>query len=193
MRKQINRRLSMQVGLLLSLVSIAALGGYQLRADDESPRATWGSPKDSNSKIEVLFSPQGGCADAIVRAIEGAEKRIGVQAYFFTSGEIADALAAAAKRGVQVMVILDSSQRKIEYSPWRDLKKAGVRVLFDKEHKTANNKIILIDDDTVITGSYNYTKAAEKDNAENLLIIRGDAEVFDQFRRNFKKHMDHSR
>jgi len=66
-------------------------------------------------------------------------------------------------------------------------------VLFDKEHKTANNKIILIDDDTVITGSYNYTKAAEKENAENLLIIRGEADLFDKFRRNFKEHMDHSR
>jgi len=193
MLTQNNRRWSMPAGILASLVLMTALGGYQLRVEGEPPSNAWESPSDSKHKIEVLFSPDGGCAGAIVRAIDGAKKRIGMQAYFFTSSAIADALEAAVQRGVQVTVILDASQKKIKYSPWRRLQKAGVRVLFDKEHKTANNKIILIDDDTVITGSYNYTKAAEKENAENLLIIRGEADVFDKFRRNFKEHMDHSR
>jgi len=109
-----SRQCSMRTGAFLSLILVALLGGYQLRVEGEPPSNTWGSPSDSNSNIEVLFSPDGGCADAIVRAIDGAKKRIGMQAYFFTSGAIADALEKAVQRGVQVTVILDASQKKIK-------------------------------------------------------------------------------
>jgi phosphatidylserine/phosphatidylglycerophosphate/cardiolipin synthase-like enzyme len=72
------------------------------------------------------------------------------------------------------------------------LRRAGVSVYFDGEHATANNKIVLIDRRTVITGSYNFTKAAEERNAENVLIIKGEEDVLDRYLANFKAHRDHS-
>ena len=177
---------------VLFVAILGVFGFYHYQASGQSPEGGWEDEGATNSNIEVHFSPGGGCESAIVREIENAKNRIGMQAYFFTSREIAKALEDAVKRDIRVTLILDESQRKIKYSPWRQLKKAGINVLFDKEHKTANNKIILIDDHTVLTGSYNYTKAAEDKNAENLLIIRDDKTVFDKFRRNFKTHMDHS-
>jgi phosphatidylserine/phosphatidylglycerophosphate/cardiolipin synthase-like enzyme len=63
----------------------------------------------------------------------------------------------------------------------------------DAEHAIAHNKLILIDYDTVITGSFNFTKAAEERNAENLLILRGDADLAAKYRANFELHLSHSR
>ena len=143
-------------------------------------------------KIDVLFSPDGGCEDRIIEEIDRAKKAIRVQMYFFTSKPIAEALIEAKKRGVKVTVILDSSQQKMTYGRFRVLRRAGISVYFDGEHATANNKIILIDRRTVITGSYNFTKAAEEKNAENVLIIKGEPDVLDRYLDNFKAHRGHS-
>jgi phosphatidylserine/phosphatidylglycerophosphate/cardiolipin synthase-like enzyme len=147
---------------------------------------------DKAREIDVLFSPDGGCEDRIVEEIDKAKKVIRVQMYFFTSKPIADALLEARKRGVKVEVILDKSQEKMTYGRFRVLRRAGVSVYFDGEHATANNKIVLIDRRTVITGSYNFTKAAEERNAENVLIIKGEEDVLDRYLANFKAHRDHS-
>ena len=142
--------------------------------------------------IDVLFSPDGGCENRIIEEIDGAKKTIRVQMYFFTSKPIADALIEAHKRGVKVKVILDKSQQKMTYGRFRVLRRAGISVYFDGEHATANNKIILIDRRTVITGSYNFTKAAEEKNAENVLIIKRRVDVLDRYLENFKTHRGHS-
>jgi len=155
-----------------------------------SPRSV--GPSD-RIEIQVLFSPNDGCQDRIVREIGEAERRICVQAYQFTSKPIGDALAKARRSGVEVQVILDQSQEKQSYARWRVLSRAGIKVRFDAQHKIANNKIILIDDRTIITGSYNFTKAAEEENAENLLIIRNAPDLFSQYLANFQKHLEHSR
>lgn len=94
-----------------------------------------------------------------------------VQAYSFTSAPIAKALLDAHKRGVKVQVILDKSQRKEKYTEATLLSNQGIRVKIDAAHQIAHNKIIIIDGETVITGSLNFTKAAEGKNAENLLVI----------------------
>ena len=66
--------------------------------------------------IEVHFSPRGGCTDAVVKELCNAKKMVLVQAYSFTSAPIAKALVDAHKRGVDVRVILDKSQRSAKYS-----------------------------------------------------------------------------
>ena len=120
---------------------------------------------------EVYFSPEGGCTDAVVRELSEAKKEILVQAYSFTSTPIAKALIEAQKRGVKCRVILDKSQRTEKYSEADFLIHEGIETWIDFIPKIAHNKIIIIDRKTVITGSFNFTKAAEKWNAENLLVI----------------------
>jgi phosphatidylserine/phosphatidylglycerophosphate/cardiolipin synthase-like enzyme len=70
-----------------------------------------------------------------------------------------------------VQVILDSSQRSEKYSSADFVRNAGIPCLIDNAHAIAHNKVMVIDGQTVITGSFNFTKAAEVNNAENLLII----------------------
>jgi len=69
---------------------------------------------------------------------------------------------------------------------------AGIPVFIDDKHRIAHNKIILIDEATIITGSFNFTKAAEEKNAKNLLIIEGKPKLMAAYLRNFKEHREHS-
>ncbi|HPL62942.1 MAG: phospholipase D family protein [Syntrophales bacterium] len=151
-----------------------------------------GAARGGMPEVVVLFSPGGGCADAIAEILDGAESEILVQAYSFTSAPIAKRLVDAHKRGVKVRVILDKSQQKERYTSATFLFNAGVPVMIDSEHAIAHNKVIVVDAGIVITGSYNFTKAAEKRNAENLLIIRS-AKIAKKYRDNWLLHSSHSR
>ena len=80
-------------------------------------------------------------------------------------------LVAAKKRGVMVNVILDKSQKSNRYSASRFLINQHIPCWIDDKPAIAHNKIMIIDGKEVITGSYNFTKAAQNKNAENLLVI----------------------
>ncbi|WP_246562449.1 phospholipase D family protein [Rickettsiella endosymbiont of Dermanyssus gallinae] len=108
----------------------------------------------------------------ITDALDSAKKSISVQTYSFTSVPIAKHLVEAKKRGVVVKVILDKSQKSQKYSASRFLLNQHIPVWIDYKPAIAHNKIMIIDGQEVITGSFNFTKAAQNKNAENVLIIR---------------------
>ena len=140
---------------------------------------------------EVYFSPHGGCTEAIIGELAKAKSTVLVQAYSFTSAPIAKALLNAHKRGVKVEVILDKSQRTDKYSSATFLYNSGILVKIDAKHTIAHNKVMIIDGETVITGSFNFTKAAEEKNAENLLVIR-DRKLAERYIKNWQEHERHS-
>ena len=142
--------------------------------------------------VQVYFSPSGGCTGAITRELAGAKRTVLVQAYSFTSAAIAKALVEAARRGVKIQVILDRGQRLERYSSADFLAHAGIPTFIDARHKIAHNKIMIVDDATVITGSFNFTKSAEVDNAENLLIIHEAKELAARYTGNWQAHRAHS-
>ena len=142
--------------------------------------------------LKAYFSPNGGCTQAVVETLNGAKKTILVQAYSFTSTPIAKALVDAKKRGVDVRVILDRSQRTERYSGATFLTNGGVTTFIDATHKIAHNKVIVIDDQEVITGSFNFTKAAETGNAENVLLILHAPELAAKYSQNWHEHLNHS-
>jgi phosphatidylserine/phosphatidylglycerophosphate/cardiolipin synthase-like enzyme len=67
----------------------------------------------------------------------------------------------------------------------------GIPVKIDAQHAIAHNKVMVIDGETVITGSFNFTKAAEESNAENLLIIH-DKKLASLYIKNWQEHAQHS-
>lgn len=140
---------------------------------------------------QVFFSPDGGCTEAVTNALGKAKTSVLVQAYSFTSAPIAGALRDAHRRGVKVTVILDKSQKTANYSSADFLNNAGVPTYIDAKHAIAHNKVMVIDGATVITGSFNFTKAAEESNAENLLIVQ-DKELAAKYARNWAEHLKHS-
>ena len=140
----------------------------------------------------VYFSPGGGCTDAIVQRLGKAKETIFVQTYSFTSEPIAQALIDAKKRGVTVSVILDRSQQNEPSGKANFLSQAEIRTLIDGAHAINHNKVMIIDDETVITGSFNFSTAAEEKNAENLLIIE-DKNLAQRYTENWYVHAAHSK
>ncbi len=119
-------------------------------------------------------------------------RQILVQAYSFTSKPIAKALLDAKKRGVNIEAVLDKSNVTTKYSVAAFLSNAGIPVLIDDKHAIAHNKVIIIDRATLITGSFNFTTAAESKNAENLLVIKGNHKLVEPYIQNYEEHKGHS-
>jgi phosphatidylserine/phosphatidylglycerophosphate/cardiolipin synthase-like enzyme len=146
------------------------------------------SARVSADPLSVYFSPDGGCTQAIVEEVGKAKKTVFVQAYSFTSDPIAKALVAAKKRGVDVEAILD----KTDYGPAVNIiVDAGIPTYMDSVHAIAHNKVIVIDGQTVLTGSFNFTSSAENRNAENLLVVR-DQPIAAKYVDNWQTHLQHS-
>ena len=170
--------LSLFIGVAFLIMAAYGFGRYH-------------APSLGNPPIQVYFSPNGGCTDAIIKQINNAKSEILVQAYSFTSTKIAKSLIEAHKRGVMVEAILDKSQKSQKYSGATFLANSRIPTFIDSIHAIAHNKIMIIDGKIVITGSFNFTKAAEVKNAENLLIIQSP-ELAKLYTENWKHHREHS-
>lgn len=142
--------------------------------------------------VEVAFSPNGGGANLIIKAIGETKKTIKVQAYSFTNADIAKALLEASKRGVNVRVVLDKSQETEKYTSATFLANSGVPIRIDDDFAIAHSKIMILDEENIITGSFNFTKAAEERNAENVLVIRGNKELAKLYSQNWQWRWDAS-
>ena len=144
------------------------------------------------TQIRAYFTPGHTVETAITDEIDGARNTIRVQAYSFTNPLIVQALADARLRGVDVILVLDKSNRTQKSSAAELARSAGIPTLIDDRHAIAHNKIMIIDDRIVITGSYNFSRAAEKSNAENLVIIESGP-IAQKYQQNWQKHHQHSK
>jgi len=140
----------------------------------------------------VRFSPNGGFTDLAVRALRLSSREILGQSYSFTNLRIATALANAKQHGVDVQVIFDKSDWNNRAKPPIDaLVKAGVSIRWDDKHAIAHNKVMALDGDSVLTGSFNWTDAAEQHNAENLLWLQSP-QLVGLYKANWQAHWAHS-
>ena len=144
-----------------------------------------------NVPAQIYFSPNGGATAAVVHEINNAKSEILVAAYSFTSAPIAKALTDAFKRGVKVEAILDESQNTKQYSAITYLTNAGIPTFIDVAHSIFHNKVLTIDNETVVFGSMNFTKAGEEKNAENLMVLKS-RELAALYKENWIEHRNHS-
>ncbi|HEY0076826.1 MAG TPA: helix-hairpin-helix domain-containing protein [Abditibacteriaceae bacterium] len=176
--------------VVLSLALLSNLNTFAQNAAPASPAPA------TSAKVEVYFSPKGGAQAAIIREIDAAKASIKIQAYSYTSEPIGEALLRASKRGVQIKALLDDSNQTAQYTGATFLQNSGIPVLVDSAHSIAHSKIIIIDSGTpqatVITGSFNFSKAAEENNAENLLVIKEAPELVKAYETNFATHEAHA-
>lgn len=131
----------------------------------------WLTSSSEKSPLRVCFSPEGQCTDKVVDAINSAQSSISVAAYAFTCPRISEALRNAYKKSVDVKLLIDKSQLKEKYSQLPFLLEEGISVFIDPAESLAHNKTMILDDWWVLTGSFNWTRAANSKNAENLLLI----------------------
>jgi len=134
---------------------------------------------------KVLFSPNGGCQDAVVQEISRAQKTIDIAMYNLTAREISQELIKAKERGCQIRVFLDQGEGNGKYSKGKYLLDKGINVRFYAGTGLMHNKFAVIDNRVLITGSFNWTTSAERENQENLLIIT-DETVVKQYSQRFE-------
>ncbi len=115
-----------------------------------------------------------------------------VQAYSFTDKQIAQALVDASQRNVKVQILLDKSNRNSDVSAKNILVKHKLPLRFDSLSGIAHNKVMIIDESTVLSGSYNFSRAAYARNAENLIAIH-DPELAQQYIQNWNKRWDEAK
>jgi phosphatidylserine/phosphatidylglycerophosphate/cardiolipin synthase-like enzyme len=143
-----------------------------------SQAANSGQPERfaSGASYSVCFVPDGAsCEELLIDTINNTTRTLLIQAYSFTSAPIARAVINAHNRGVDVRVIVDKSQVSERYTSARFFKNAGIPVVIDSEPAIAHNKVMVFDQQAVFTGSFNFTRSAQQRNAENGIVIRGDA------------------
>jgi phosphatidylserine/phosphatidylglycerophosphate/cardiolipin synthase-like enzyme len=146
---------------------------------------------DDDSKIQVWFSPKGGCTDAIVKGIDDAKRTIHLMAYEFTSDPIRDALCRACKRGVATTLVVDHKAHSSRHEDADAVRAAGGIISVDAKHNIMHDKIVIVDQRIVFTGSFNHSANAELHNSENLIRI-DDQSLAKKYIEHFRIHADHS-
>jgi phosphatidylserine/phosphatidylglycerophosphate/cardiolipin synthase-like enzyme len=136
------------------------------------------------AKTEVYFSLSDNPQKEIIKNINQAEAFINIAMYTFTDKEILLSLTDAQNRGVKVRVYLDRSQIESTYSISRLLVQKGIKVRISTNNYIMHNKFAIIDNRLLLTGSYNWTFAANNKNDENLMVI-DDPEIIEIFQNQF--------
>jgi len=125
--------------------------------------------------VETYFSPDDSVAFSLLPLLENAQQSIYFLAYSFTSDPLGEMIRARAAAGLTVAGVMDAEQIKsnigTEYDPFQQ---AGLDVRSDGNARLMHHKVMIIDEEIVITGSYNFTNSAETRNDENLVVIYND-------------------
>jgi phosphatidylserine/phosphatidylglycerophosphate/cardiolipin synthase-like enzyme len=120
----------------------------------------------------LYTSPNGGGRAAILTEIRHAKTEILVFAYAFQSRLLADDLIAATRRGVRVRILMDRLQSTNKSAKTADLAKGCTFFGIVHSAGAMHAKTMILDREVIITGSYNWTDAAEAKNVEHLYILR---------------------
>ena len=161
------------------------------------PGATDTAPAAAAGAVEVAFSPNEGAEALVLKVINSAQRDIKVMTYSFTSVPVVQALVQARKRGVSVTVVADEKNNLEEDRSGKaraalsTLVAAGADVRTIHAYKIAHDKVLVVDKNTVETGSFNFTAAAERSNSENALVLWNNPKLatayLSHFERNYRQ------
>ena len=124
-----------------------------------------------DTPVTVYFAPEDDVIDQLVPLIEGAEESVRFMAFSFTHDDLGAAMLAAADRGVDVGGIFETRGSETEYSELASLYCAGLPVRQDGNPRAFHHKVIVVDGEIVVTGSFNFSNNADRSNDENVLVI----------------------
>ena len=129
------------------------------------------------AEIKTLFSPENDVDNAIITELNKARKSIFFMAFSFTHQNIGQAMMDKYRAGVDVRGIFEKRGSETSYSQYPKMKAMGIPVKQDTNKWILHHKVIIIDGETVLTGSFNFSKNAAKTNEENILIISGNRAI----------------
>lgn len=157
-------------------VEFEEMFSQNLFGPDISPRTADPDLTIDGSRVEVFFSPDDHPARRLIELVLEAEQSIYFLAYSFTYDDLAEAMLESAQNGVTIVGVFEASQYASNIGTEFDrLKETGLDVRLDGNDHNMHNKIIIVDEQIVITGSYNFSSNAENRNDENLVIVHNPA------------------
>ncbi|MFC1671033.1 phospholipase D-like domain-containing protein, partial [Spirochaetota bacterium] len=127
--------------------------------------------KIGNTSINAYFSPEDNIERIILKRLKKAKSTIHFMSFSFTSNGIGEAMIDRYKKGVKVYGLFERRGTNSKYSQYIKMKIEGLNVRLDRNRHVMHHKVIVIDRQRVITGSYNFSKSANTKNDENILII----------------------
>jgi len=148
----------------------------KLLAHLEAPSATGSS--------RAYFSPGDACLSAILGHLGKARATLDICVFTITDDRIARAILEAHARGVRVRVITDNDKQYDGGSDIERLRGAGIALEVDETEHHMHHKFALVDDTTLLNGSYNWTRSAGSFNEENL-VVSSEPALVQAFARQF--------
>jgi len=142
--------------------------GAKARVEAPNPNLT-----ADGVQVENYFAPEDNVMDKLVSYVQGATKSVHTMIYTYTHADLAAAMIASARKGVEVQTVIEN--RAASQGALPDLFCAGLAVKTDGNPYTMHDKVIIIDGQIVITGSFNFTKSADTVNDDNVLVIHSAA------------------
>lgn len=143
-------------------------------------------------KSDAYFSPGDECRDIIINQINSALTRIKICVFTISDDRISNAILTSYKRGLDIRVISDNDKSLDVGSDISRLAQAGIAVKMDSTPNHMHHKFMVVDDRSLITGSYNWTQSAARFNHENILLT-SEGGVVKSFLKEFEqlwKNMD---
>jgi cardiolipin hydrolase len=145
-------------------------------------------PQESASEADVAeawFSERQDCAKRLVRMLDGARGSLDICVFTITHDDITDAILRATSRGVAIRVVSDDLKATDTGSDIQRLRQAGVAVRMDRSPYHMHHKFAIFDRRVLLNGSFNWTRGAAMNNAENFVLL-SDRRLLDQFQQEFE-------
>jgi phosphatidylserine/phosphatidylglycerophosphate/cardiolipin synthase-like enzyme len=168
---------------LLKITSQKLIANYQAKFDEGFDQQAFGTHAQvgaanpqltlSGVQVENYFSPVDGVMDKLIAYVAGAQKSIHFMAFTYTDKNLAAAMIDRAQAGVEVQGVIEN--RGASQGALVPLFCAKLPVQVDGNKYTMHHKVIILDGETVITGSFNFTKSADDANDDNVLVIHNAA------------------
>ncbi|ELE3163077.1 phospholipase D family protein [Salmonella enterica] len=149
-------------------------------------------PAVAAPSVQVGFSPEGSALQLVLKTIESAQHDIRLMGYSFTSPEVVSAIVRAKHRGVDVKIVLDEkgNKSKASQAAMNVVVNAGIPLRTIGHYAIMHDKVIIFDNQTVESGSFNMTRSAASRNSENVLVINDVPEVAQTYLQHWQSRWD---
>jgi len=184
---------------MLFMRSTRAVEAYQVEFN-QMFAGTFGPKKQAHElsftadgvPVRILFAPSGDVVNALVAELTKAKSQIRFMTFSFTHDSVGNALLERANSGVTVSGVFETRGSETDSSELPRLFCVGIDARQDGNGYTLHHKVFIIDDSTVVTGSFNISENATRSNDENLIIIQSP-DIARLYIQEFERMMSQSR
>ncbi len=140
----------------------------------------------STEKSDAFFSPGESCCDVIIHQINQAVKLLRICVFTISDDRITQAIMTSHKKGLEIKIITDNDKSSDLGSDIEQLAREGIAVKVDNTPNHMHHKFMVVDDRSLLTGSYNWTRSAARYNHENILVTQ-ESSVVRSFLKEFER------